>query len=240
LAKVSATHDLRPRRPLEAWRPQLRAGAEFFRPLLKHWLVTVAIVGAALGTALLSSARVATRYEAVANVSLSRTTPGPRIQEIMSRRLRPVAAAVGLGLHNPEVRVLAQPGSSAVDVIASGPRAPQLPHVANVFAVELTAWELGRRRLQDRYRRLYAQVHRLSPGDPRLPGLTAELAVLQRRVVSAANYRAAASATRTAGPEPVRAGAVALVVGLLLALAVARALARDEERRTRRAGPAAC
>ena len=218
---------------------QLRAGAEFFRPPLKHWLVTVAIVGAALVAVLLSSARVATRYEAVAHVSLSRTTPGPRIQEIMSQRLRPVAAAVGRGLHNPEVRVRAQPGSSAVDVIASGSRAPQLLDVANAFAVELTAWELGRRRDQDRYRRLYAQVHSLSPGDPRLRGLTTELAALQRRVVSDGDYRAAASATRTAGPERIRAGAIAIVVGLLLALAVGRAVERDEERRKRRARRAA-
>jgi hypothetical protein len=199
--------------------------------LLTHWRVTVAIVLLSVGAAVLFSTRAATRYEAVAHFTLTRTEPGAGIQQTLNGRLRPASAALGLGLRDPDVQLLARPGDHDVDVVVSAPTDLELASVANAYASELTAWELGTRRVEARIRLLSARLDELAPGTPQYRRVEAELDRLRPLGVTDAEFLSASSATRTKGPDRVRSGAVALAVGLVLALALARVLDGDGRRR---------
>jgi hypothetical protein len=151
------------------------------------------------------------------------------VRSELEARVRAIAVELDLSTVTSLPRIRATPGDRRVGVVirASRPKIDRygLDFLADTYASELVAWELGprQRAIQERYRFLSSLLAEVPEGSPARAELSARVERLRTHVVTDAQY-VGAHVQLVQAPAPVRAGLTGLALGLLLASVVALAL----------------
>jgi len=196
--------------------------------LSRHVAASVLVIAVAGLSAAGFSLSKDPRYRAVSEFRLSRTPSNADLDRTLAARAKIIAERLRLAPSAPRPTLMSASGRATVKIVVEASDPNGLTYIANSFASDFRAHELGPaiEATQIRYRRLQAAAEALPADDERRARVERRLLILRARVVTDAHYKPAADATPFGVMPVIVSVPLAMFAGLWLASAAALSLDR--------------